>query len=181
MGKLSDKELLDLLYNPQTAKQGFNLLVRQFQEKIYWHIRRIVICHEDANDVVQETFINAWKNLNGFRGDAKLFTWLYRIATNEAITLLNKRKKYFFQNLDDVQIQLSEKIDESYFDGDKAELTLQKAILMLPNKQRIVFNMRYYDEVKFEDMAKILNTSEGALKASYHHAKDKIEKFLKNN
>ncbi len=181
MGKNTDKELLDLFQNPATSKQGFNLIVRTFQESIYWHIRKIVIDHDDANDVVQNTFIKAWKALPNFRGDSKLYTWLYRIATNEAITFLKKKKKYIFQSIDDVNQLLTSKIEGAYFDGDEIELKLQKALLTLPKKQRIVFNMKYFDNMKYDEISEILGTSVGALKANYHHAKNKIEDFLKTN
>ncbi len=180
MGK-TDKELLALFHNPGTKKQAFNLIVRTYQERVYYHVRRIVINHDDANDVVQNTFIKAWKALPNFRGDSKMYTWLYRIATNESLNFLSKKRKHIFQNIDDIKESLISKIEGIYFDGDKIETKLQKAILTLPYKQRIVFNMRYYDEIKYEEMAKILDTSEGALKASYHHARKKIEEYLKLN
>ena len=181
MSQITDKELLNLSQNPDTSKQGFNLIVRNFQERIYWHVRKIVIDHDDANDVVQNTFIKAWKALPNFRGDSKLYTWLYRIATNESITFLKKKRKRLFQSIDEVSLGLSAKIEGSFFDGDEIEKKLQKAILTLPTKQRLVFNMRYYEEIKYEEMALILDTSVGALKASYHHAKNKIENYLKVN
>ena len=181
MSQITDKELLNLFQNPDTSKQGFNLIVRNFQERIYWHVRKIVIDHDDANDVVQNTFIKAWKALPNFRGDSKLYTWLYRIATNESITFLKKKRKHLFQSIDEVSLGLSAKIEGSFFDGDEIEKKLQKAILTLPTKQRLVFNMRYYEEIKYEEMALILDTSVGALKASYHHAKNKIENYLKVN
>ena len=144
-------------------------------------MRKIVICHDDANDVVQNTFIKAWKALPSFRGDSKIYTWLYRIATNESITFLKKKRKHLFQSIDEVSHGLSSKIDGPYFDGDDIEKKLQKAILTLPTKQRLVFNMRYYEEIKYKEMALILGTSIGALKASYHHAKNKIEDYLMTN
>jgi RNA polymerase sigma-70 factor (ECF subfamily) len=181
MSQITDKELLDLFQNPETEKQGFNLIVRNFQERIYWHVRKIVISHDDANDVVQNTFIKSWKGLLNFRGDSKLYTWLYRIATNEAITFLRKKRKHTFVNIDDLAEGLITKIEGPFFDGNEIEKKLQKAILTLPTKQRIVFNMRYYEEIKYEELALILDTSVGALKASYHHAKNKIEDYLKTN
>ncbi len=181
MSQITDKELLDLFQNPETEIQGFNLIVRNFQERIYWHVRKIVISHDDANDVVQNTFIKAWKGLLNFRGDSKLYTWLYRIATNEAITFLRKKRKHTFVNIDDLAEGLITKIEGPFFDGNEIEKKLQKAILTLPTKQRIVFNIRYYEEIKYEELALILDTSVGALKASYHHAKNKIEDYLKIN
>ena len=181
MSQITDKELLDLFQNPATERHGFNLIVRNFQERIYWHIRKIVISHDDANDIVQNTFIKAWKGLSSFRGDSKLYTWLYRIATNESITFLKKKRKHNFGNIDDMEEGLITRIEGPFFDGDEIEKKLQEAILTLPTKQRIVFNMRYYEEIKYEEMSLILDTSVGALKASYHHAKNKIEYFLKTN
>ena len=180
MGK-TDKELLVLFHNPETKKQAFNLIVRTYQERVYYNVRRIVINHDDANDVVQNTFIKAWKALKNFRGDSKMYTWLYRIATNEALNFLSKKRKHIFQNIDDINESLMSGVEGPYFEGDEIETKLQKAILTLPTKQRIVFNMRYYDEIKYEEMVKILDTSEGALKASYHHARKKIEEYLKSN
>jgi len=159
---------------------AYNLIVRKYQERLYWHIRRMVIVHEDADDVLQNVLIKAWKGLANFKAESQLYTWLYRIATNETITFLNKKRKRFFIPINDVEHELSELLvnDENY-SGDEIQLKLQKAILTLPEKQRIVFNMKYYDEMKYEEMSEILNTSVGALKASYHHAVKKIEAFVK--
>lgn len=162
--------------------KGFSLLVGTYSQKLYWHIRRIVILHEDANDALQNTFINVWKNINGFRNDSSLYTWLYAIATNEALAVLNKRRKNSTVALDDIAGFFENSTEGStWFDGDEAEKKLQNAILRLPEKQRIVFNLRYYDEMSYEEMSKVLDTSEGALKASYHHAAKKIENMLLNN
>ena len=161
---------------------AFNLIVQQYQERVYWHIRRIVINHDDTDDVTQNTFIKAWKGLEGFKEEAQLYTWLYRIATNESISFLNKKRKILFLPLNNVEKNLSEQLaSDDFFSGDEIQLKLQKAILTLPEKQRIVFNMKYYDEIKYEEMAKILSTSVGALKASYHHAVKKIETYLKED
>jgi RNA polymerase sigma-70 factor (ECF subfamily) len=141
-------------------------------------VRKIVICHDDANDVIQNTFIKVWKALPNFRGDSQLYTWLYRIATNEALSFLKKKKKHLFQSIDTVSFQLKSQIDGSYFTGSEIEKKLQKAILSLPTKQRLVFNMKYFDELKYQEISEILGTSVGALKASYHHAKQKMEKYL---
>ena len=141
-------------------------------------MRKIVICHDDADDVVQNTFIKAWKSLPNFRGDSQLYTWLYRIATNEALSFLKKKKKHLFQSIDSVSFELESKVDSSYFTGTEIEKKLQKAILTLPTKQRLVFNMKYFDELKYDEISEILGTSVGALKANYHHAKQKIEKYL---
>jgi RNA polymerase sigma-70 factor (ECF subfamily) len=147
--------------------------------RLYWHIRRLVIIHEDADDALQNTFINAWKSIGDFRNESSIFTWLYTIATNEALSLINKRKKNSSISLDDLDSHFTGALEGStWFDGDAAEVKLQNAILLLPEKQRIVFNLRYYDDITYEEMSKILNTSVGALKASYHHAVKKIEVFI---
>nr|WP_233150270.1 RNA polymerase sigma factor [Pontibacter sp. BT310] len=161
---------------------AFNQLVRKYQQKIYWHIRKMVIDHEDADDLTQEVFLKVWKNLENFRQDAQLYTWLYRIATNECLTFLSSKKRKFFLPINDVAAELAEKIDTSVnISGDEIQLKLQKALLKLPDKQRLVFNMKYYDDLKYEEISEILGTSVGALKASYHLAVKKIEEFLKQD
>jgi RNA polymerase sigma-70 factor (ECF subfamily) len=177
----SDKEILQLFQNKKTQSEAFSLLVKQYQERLYWQIRKIVISHEDADDVLQNTFVKIWKGLKNFRYDAQLFTWMYRIATNESLTFLKeKQKKHFGYANGEVEDMLLANLEaDEYFDGDKAQLELQKAILQLPEKQRLVFNMKYFDEMKYDDMSQILETSVGALKASYHHAVKKIEALLK--
>lgn len=155
------------------------MLVGKYSQKLYWHIRRLVILHDDADDALQNTFISIWRNAADFRGDSSLYTWLYKIATNEALTLLNRRKKTAYIPLDDLETLFASTPEgNSWFDGDEAQVKLQNAILQLPEKQRVVFNMKYFDDLTYEDMSKVLNTSEGALKASYHHAVKKIEKYL---
>lgn len=177
----TDKELLEKFADDGTRNYAFNLLVKKYQERIYWHVRRMVIDHDDADDLVQDIFIKVWRGLENFREDAKLYTWMYRIATNECITHLNKKKKRIFIPLVDVEGQLSKKLEsDPLFSGDKIQLKLQQAILTLPEKQRLVFHMKYYDEMKYEDMSEVLNTSVGALKASYHHAVKKIEDYMKS-
>ena len=168
--------------DPSTQRKAFEEIVHYYSEKLYWLIRKMVLSHDDANDLLQNTFIKVWMNIDLFRGDAKLYTWLYKIAVNESITFLNKQHAHTHISMDDSEVYLSEKLEtDEYFDGDAAQLKLQKAILTLPEKQRIVFNLRYFDEMPYEEMSKILDTSEGALKASYHHAAKKIENFLKVN
>lgn len=180
--QVEDQEILLKFSVEKTRTLGFNLLLKKYQQKIYWHIRRLVIDHEDADDIAQETFIKIWKNLSSFRNDSQLYTWLYKIATNEAITFLNKKKNKNNIPLEDVNYELSEKLTASnYFDGDKIQQKLQKAILTLPEKQRIIFNMKYFDDLKYEEISEILGTSVGALKASYHIAVKKIEFILLNN
>ena len=162
--------------NPHYA---FNLIVRKYRERLYWHIRKIVIDHDDTDDVLQNTLVKTWTALEDFRGDAQLFTWLYRIATNESLTFLKNKRTKFFLPLVDVENQLKNKIDEdTHFDGNELQRQLQKAILSLPEKQRIVFNMKYFDDLKYEEISEILGTSVGALKASYHHAVKKIEELI---
>ena len=178
----SDEELLQKYRDEGTRHYAFNLLVNKYQKKLYWHVRRIVIDHDDANDVIQNDFIKVWKGLENFRSDSQLFTWLYRIATNESITFLNSKRKRFFISFNDVENELSEKlISDPLFSGDKIQLKLQQAILKLPPQQRLVFNMKYFEGLKYEEMAVILNLSVGGLKANYHHAVKKIEKYLTGN
>jgi RNA polymerase sigma factor (sigma-70 family) len=156
--------------------------VRKYQQKMYWHIRKMVIDHDDADDLVQEVFVKVWKHIGNFREDAQLYTWIYRIATNECLNFLRKKRIRLFLPIHDVQNELAEKLDSSpYIDGDEIQLKLQKALLKLPNKQRMVFNMKYFDEMKYEEISKITGTSVGSLKANYHHAVKKIGKFLTSN
>jgi RNA polymerase sigma factor (sigma-70 family) len=160
-------------------KNGFRLVVEKYSSRLYWHIRRLVILHEDADDALQNTFINAWKSIGNFRSESSLYTWLYTIATNEALTLINKRKRNASVSLDDLGSHFANSREGStYFDGDEAQMKLQDALLQLPEKQRIVFNLKYYDDMTYRDMSQVLKTSEGALKASYHHAVKKIEKII---
>ncbi|WP_089783598.1 RNA polymerase sigma factor [Chitinophaga sp. YR573] len=176
-----DKTLLALYREPETRERGFTYIIQKYQERLYWHVRRLVLDHDDANDVLQNVFVKVWKNLEGFREDAQLYTWMYKIATNESLTFLEKQKKNTSVSLSDVETGLSNTLKaDSQFDANKLEWKLQRAILGLPEKQRIVFNLRYYDEMPYEEMSRVLSTSEGALKASYHHAVKKIEEFIKN-
>ncbi|WP_162425704.1 RNA polymerase sigma factor [Pontibacter pudoricolor] len=179
---MEDKEILEKFANPDSRNLAFNQLVRKYQQKVYWHIRKMVIDHEDADDLTQEVFLKVWKNLENFRQDAQLYTWLYRIATNECLTFLSSKKRKFFLPINDVAAELAEKIDTTVnISGDEIQLKLQKALLKLPDKQRLVFNMKYYDDLKYEEISEILGTSVGALKASYHLAVKKIEEFLKQD
>ena len=182
MEHYSDDKLLDLFRDEKSRNYAYNLIVRKHQKRLYWHIRRMVIVHEDADDVLQNTLIKAWKGLLNFKEEAKLYTWLYRIASNEAISFLNKKKKRFFIPINDVEHELANHLesDES-FSGDQIQLKLQKAILTLPEKQRLVFNMKYFDDMKYAEISEILETSVGGLKASYHHAVKKIEKYITSN
>jgi RNA polymerase sigma factor (sigma-70 family) len=178
----SDAELLIQFRNAATKEQAFTTIIKKYQEKLYWHIRRMVVDHDDANDVLQNVFIRVWNGLENFREDAQLYTWLYRIATNESLTFIEQQKKRSAVSLSDVESGLSNKIKaDKHFDANKLEWKLQLAIQQLPEKQRIVFSLRYYDEMPYEEMSRVLETSEGALKASYHHAVKKIEDYIKNH
>lgn len=173
----SDSDIQKLLET--NIDQGFRLVVEKYSTRLYWHIRRLVILHEDADDALQNTFINAWRNISNFRRESSLYTWLYAISTNEALALINKRTRNSAVSLDDLGSWFANSTEGStWFDGDEAQLKLQNAILKLPEKQRIVFNLRYFDEMTYEEMSIVLNTSVGALKASYHHAVKKIENIL---
>lgn len=178
MHQHTDQEILDMYHTEESKNLSIHYMMKQYQERLYWHVRKIVINHDDADDVLQNTFIKAWKGLEAFNGESKISTWLYRIATNESISFLRK-KRATMVSIDSIEYQLSNQLSsDSMFDGDKIQLKLQKAILTLPEKQRIVFNMRYYDETPYEEMSEILETSVGALKASYHIAAKKIEDIL---
>jgi len=178
----SDAELLIQFRNETTKESAFTSIIKKYQERLYWHIRRMVVDHDDANDVLQNVFIRVWNGLGNFREDAQLYTWLYRIATNESLTFLEQRKKRSAVSLSDVESGLSNKIKaDKHFDANKLEWKLQLAIQQLPEKQKLVFLLRYYDEMPYEEMSRTLETSEGALKASYHHAVKKIEDYIKNH
>jgi RNA polymerase sigma-70 factor (ECF subfamily) len=178
----SDAELLVQFRNPDTKEKAFTAIIKKYQEKLYWHLRRMVIEHEDANDVLQNVLIRVWNGLGNFREDSQLYTWLYRVATNECLTFLEQQKKRAAVSLSDVESGLENKIKaDRHFDGTKLEWKLQLAIQQLPEKQRIVFQLRYYDEMPYEEMSRVLETSEGALKASYHHAVKKVEEYIKNH
>jgi RNA polymerase sigma factor (sigma-70 family) len=181
MKQVEDSEILEKFSSEKTRHEGFNLLLSKYQQKIYWHIRRLVIDHDDADDLVQETFVKVWKNLDKFRSDSKLYTWVYRIATNESITFLNKKKQRNNTPLDEVSDELAETlVASSYFNGDKIQMKLQQALLNLPEKQRLIFNMKYFDDLKYEEISEITGTSVGALKASFHIAVKKVEVFMLN-
>lgn len=178
---ISEEELLEELRNPAYRRTAFEKLVRLYNRKLYWQIRRMVLNHDDANDLLQNTFMKAWTALDGFRGEAKLSTWLYRIALYESLNFLKKKKAENSMNIsitDENSYLLDNLTGDPYFDGDEAEIAFQKAILELPDKQRLVFNLRYYEDMPYEKMSEITGTSEGALKASYHHAVKKLERFL---
>ena len=176
---LTEAEIINQLNDPNKRSSVFTKLVQLYQERLYWHIRKMVLSHDDANDIMQNTFMKAWKGLDGFRGDSQLSTWMYRIATNETMTFLASKRLATITSMDDVENTLMQNLQaDEYFDGNALQLKLQRAILTLPEKQRLVFNMKYFDEITYEELEKILGTTAGALKASYHHAVKKIEKYL---
>jgi len=180
--KINDSDILAKFAVSETRNFAFNQLIRTYQQKVYWHIRKMVIDHNDADDLTQETFIKIWNNLNNFKGDSQLYTWIYRIATNECLNFLTKKKRRFFLPLNNISEELSNKLIASdMISGDEIQLKLQKALLTLPDKQRLVFNMKYYDGMKYEEISEITGTSVGALKASYHLAVKKVEEQLKNS
>ncbi|MBX9851395.1 MAG: sigma-70 family RNA polymerase sigma factor [Cytophagaceae bacterium] len=179
---MEDKELLKRFRDKATQGYAFNLLVRKYQHRIYWHIRRMVIDHEDANDVTQNTFLKVWKGLDGFKEESQLYTWIYRIATNESLSFLKQKRTRFFIPMIDVEQDLAKSLEaDTYFSGDEVSQKLQRAILKLPEKQRLVFNMKYFEDLTYEEISEILKTSVGALKASYHHAVKKLEEYLNLN
>lgn len=179
MAEISDNELLLRFRNAATREAAFTDLVKKYQERLYWHIRRMVVTHEDANDLLQNVMIRVWNSLEKFREESQLYTWLYRIATNECLSFLEQQRKRSTRSLSDDDNGLEHQVRaEADFDASKLEWKLQVAIQQLPEKQRIVFTLRYYDEMPYEEMSRVLDTSEGALKASYHHAAKKIERFL---
>lgn len=177
---IDEKELYRRLSDPATQRDAFGLLVSQYSEQLYWRIRRIVLLHEDADDVLQNTFLKAWNNLSSFHGDSKVLTWLYRIAINESLDFLRKKKNIESVSADEQGSGVVNMLQaDRYFDGDKTQALLQEAIARLPDVQRTVFTLRYYDEMKYSEMSKVLGTSEGSLKASYHIAVKKISEFFK--
>lgn len=181
MAQFDDKTILELFKDEKTRNAALTHLISKYQQRLYWHIRKIVISHDDSDDVLQNTFIKIWKGLENFKEESQLYTWLYRIATNEALTLLRQKQKMQTSSIHPIEYELSKNLEsDEYFTGDEIQLKLQQAILTLPEKQRLVFNMRYYDETPYEEMSQILDTSVGALKASYHIAAKKIEELLVN-
>lgn len=178
---LDEEVLIVQLKDPQTREASYRTLISTHKERLYWHIRKIVLNHEDTDDILQNTFLKVFKHIDTFKGDSKLYSWMYRIATNESLSFLNKKAKQMKTDLSDLQEQRVQNLKaDVYFDGDEIQLKLQEAIISLPQKQQLVFNMRYFDDMKYEEISDILDTSVGALKASYHHARKKIESQLMN-
>lgn len=177
--QISDKELIEALKSGDRKDEAFGDLVQKYKERLYWHIRKIVLNHDDTDDVLQNTLLKVWKNFDSFREESSLFTWLYRIATNESLTFINQKKRRSIAPVNEANDYLQQNLEaDEYFDGDDIQKKLQQAILTLPDKQRLVFNMRYFDEMPYQEMSDILETSVGALKASYHHAARKVENYL---
>lgn len=177
---INDQELVCLLSDPVTRREGFSAMVRQYSEQLYWKVRRIVLNHEDANDVLQNSFIKAWKSLDTFQGKSSVSTWLYRIAINESLDFVRKQKAAESISADEDLSVANRLMADEYFDGDETQAQLQEAVAKLPEVQRTVFTMKYFDEMKYSEMSKILHTSEGALKASYHLAVKKITEYFQN-
>jgi RNA polymerase sigma factor (sigma-70 family) len=179
MQEYSDKDIVKLFKNAENREKAFGLIVTKYKERLYWHIRKILISHEDSDDVLQNTFIKVWSKLGDFREESELFTWMYRIATNEALGFLRKSKRRLSLNDYKEGQGITENLSsQEIYSADQIQMKLQEAIEKLPEKQKLVFNMRYYDEIPYEKMSDILKTSSGALKASYHLAVKKIEKYL---
>ncbi|TAI49836.1 RNA polymerase sigma factor [Flagellimonas allohymeniacidonis] len=177
---LAEEALIDELKSPETRERAFGVLVNTYKERLYWHIRRIVLNHDDADDVLQNTFIKVYRNIDGFKGDSKLYSWMYRIATNESLTFLKQRSKKAGISDEELKTRMVENLQaDVYFEGEEIQLKLQQALATLPDKQKLVFNMKYYQEMKYEEISEVLETSVGALKTSYHLAVKKIETYLK--
>lgn len=177
---IAEADLVDQLKNVQSQSKAFEVLINTYKQRLYWHIRGIVLNHDDADDVLQNTFIKVFRNINGFKGDSKLYSWMYRIATNEALSFLKSKSKKEGISNEELQNQMLDNLQaDVYFEGDEIQLKLQKAIATLPEKQKLVFNMKYFQELKYGEISEILETSVGGLKASYHLAAKKIEAFLK--
>jgi RNA polymerase sigma factor (sigma-70 family) len=182
MPEYTDIELVEFFRNVDRKHYAFNLLVRKYQEKVYYFVRRLVVDHDDSDDVVQNIFIKVWNNLDSFREDSKLFTWLYRIAVNESLSFLKSKQLRSYLSLSSPEAMMVKSLhDDPYFDGTEIQKRLSEAIIRLPKKQQLVFNMRYYDDLSYDEMSEILGTSVGALKASYHFAVKKIEDFVTSN
>ena len=182
MERYNEKEVIALLQDPLRQREAFGQIVRAYSEQIYWQIRRLVFSHDDANDLLQNTFVKAWTNIEYFRGDAKMSTWLYRIALNECLTFLNKQRASQQLSIDEAEAETMNQLEsDTYFDGDETQKIFLQAVKQLPDKQQMIFNLKYFKEMKYEEISEILGTSIGALKASYHHAVKKIESFLEKH
>lgn len=175
-----DENIILLFHTPKREQEAFRLLVDKYRERLYWHVRKIVLCHEDSDDILQNVFVKVWQGLKEFRYEAKLYTWMYRIATNEALNFLEEKKRKVFGHAGEITDYLENTLESDlYFSGDKIQLELQKAILTLSERQRLIFNMKYFDDMSYDDIAEILDVAVGTLKATYHNAVKKIEEKLK--
>jgi len=182
MSTTPDKELISLILDKSTTNQGFRALLAQYQEQLYWQIRKMVIVHDDADDVLQNVFIKIFKGVKNFKGDSKLSTWMFRIGYNESVTFLNNKAKRLQLSSQELQDHLTDKLEaDVYFTSDEIQLALKKALAQLPDRQREVFNLRYYDDLKFKIIAQLLDLSEGAVKSTYHIAAKKVEQFIKED
>lgn len=180
MEVFEDEYIITLFHAKKEEQQAFRLLVNKYKERLYWHIRKILISHEDTDDVLQNVFVKIWQGLKEFRYEAKLFTWMYRIATNEALNFLSEKRRKVYGNMDEISAFLENTLEsDGYFSGDEIQKELQKAILTLTDRQRVIFNMKYFDDLSYEDISQILGTAVGTLKATYHNAVKKIEASLK--
>ncbi|WP_242917436.1 RNA polymerase sigma factor [Pontibacter liquoris] len=178
MTTTTDEEILSLFREQSTKSNGFTLLMNKYNERIYWHIRRLVVSHDDAQDILQETFINVYNGLDGFAGDSGLYTWLYRIATNECLRLFRNRKKFLVSEKEVNKKLINQLYESSAIDAEEILLKFQEAILRLPEKQQLVFNMRYYDELTYEEISQVLNSSVATLKTNYHYASSRIKEYM---
>lgn len=180
--RIEDEQIIQWMQEAATADRGFRALLEKYHERLYWHVRRMVMEHEDANDIIQECLMKVYRKIDSFGGRSALYTWLYRIATNEALSFLRKQKRRATQSIDDDELLLAERLRaDAYFDGNEAQIQLQQALVCLPEKQRAVFNLRYFEEMSYKEMSQVFGTSEGALKASYHHAVKKIEHYVQTH
>jgi RNA polymerase sigma-70 factor, ECF subfamily len=178
---LKEAEILNWIRNKETAKRGISMLIEVYQEPLYWHIRKILVCHDDSRDVLQEVFIRVWRNIDQFKGDSNLFTWLYRIATNESLRFLEKKQKQLASKMNIQEMLVKELETEPFISGDEIQIALQKALFSLPDRQRLVFNMHYFDEMDYSDIASILDTTVNNVKVLYHYAKNQVQETIKND
>ena len=180
MNEIDDNEIVRLFHSEKGEERAFRMLVEKYSQPLYWHIRKIVMCHEDSDDILQETFVKIWQGLKEFRQEAKLFTWMFRVATNEAINFLAEKKRRPYGNSEEITPELANRLESDlFFSGDDIQKELQRAVLKLPERQRIVFNMKYFDDMRYEDIAEVLGVAVGTLKATYHNAVKKIEASLR--
>lgn len=179
---IAEETLVEQLKDKESQSKAFEVLVDTYKERLYWHIRRIVMNHDDSDDVLQNTFIKVYRNIDNFKGESKLYSWIYRIATNEALSFLKTKARKLGQNSERLQGSLANQLESDvYFEGDEIQLKLQKAIATLPEKQKLIFNMKYFEELKYDEISEILDTSVGGLKASYHLAVKKIQSYLQED